>query len=67
MQEKRVLTYGQKCRLKIKLKRLISKAFDKEYKKREAIKQAIYRRNKIQKELKEQATRSSAPSSVKKI
>ena len=56
MKEKHVLAYDQKYRSKIKMKRLISKNFDKEYRKREAIKQSTDRRNEKQKELKEQAT-----------
>ena len=65
MKEKHVLAYDQKYGLKIKVKCLVSKAFDKESRKRD-IKQATYRRNEKQKELKEQVTRSSSPSSVKK-
>ncbi len=43
------------------MNRLISKAFDKDCRKRKAINQATYRRNKKHKRLNEQATRSSSP------
>ena len=56
MKEKHVLAYDKKYRSKIKMKRLISKNFDEEYRKREAIKQSTDRRNEKQKELKEQVT-----------
>ncbi|CAF3018755.1 unnamed protein product [Rotaria sp. Silwood2] len=66
MNEKRTLTHDQKYKLKIKLKRLSSKAFDKQYKKKKAACQATYRRNKEQKRLNEQAIASVMPTDGRK-
>ncbi|CAF5010042.1 unnamed protein product, partial [Rotaria sp. Silwood1] len=56
------LTRDQKYKMKINLKRLTSKSFDKKYRKKKAIYQAIYRRNKKQERLDEQTTMSSTSS-----
>ncbi|CAF2102076.1 unnamed protein product [Rotaria magnacalcarata] len=66
MNEKRVLTRDQKYKLKIKLKRLSSKAFDKRYEKKRAACQATYHRNKEQKRLNEQAIASVIPTDGRK-
>lgn len=56
--KKLALTRDQTYKLKVKLKRLSSKRFDKSYREKKALSQAKYRRNKEQKRLNEQTTTS---------
>jgi Flp pilus assembly protein CpaB len=63
---KTALTRDQKYKKKIKLKRLLSKTFDKGYNKKKAIAQATYRRNKKQKLNEQTITTSSLATDLRK-